>query len=55
MDVSVIALTFLDHCSKLTNVSCVGSESTEIFDKGFLYLLVGEVGGTKNELGDTRI
>ena len=23
--------------------------STEIFDRGFLYLLVGKVGGTKNE------
>ena len=24
--------------------------STEIFDWGFLYLLVGKVGGTKNEM-----
>ena len=33
-----------------SHISMNGSVSTEIFEWGFLYLLVGKVGGTKNEM-----
>ena len=48
MEVGVVfALTYLAiFYSGIT----IFSVSTEIFDRGFLYLLVGTVGGTKNEM-----